>query len=518
MTAGPHIVWPTIGFPLVLEAGTRRCALLIEHSETDADTLLRWAGGLRLRDRVAIESWPANVIEVAPDSADAHPPALDAPILNGRGRARVTIELGERLEPVAPRGVRVFDLCDGDRVLRANAIATVAADRTLRVAFASDLHIAAMWDEVSATIERYAPELANVAHHPSRLLRDLVAQANELAARGDLDLVVLGGDLVDHVYARPRAEVERGARSTNVEILLALLSDLQVPTFAIPGNHDYRLYPWRLRSYSLGSINLSKAQQRRFLRAAGLWGWSPLLPSDIDAIRTEAAHHVALQQHRHFISPLTDFHVQMRGMTLLFANSGRDIAPRWRELERRQWPLFARSLPGSWVDPDSEGLHQEQVQRIEHTLAGAGPAALFVHAPLLHAREGAAASIDLDPGDPDDAHHFDRRLFASGLRNGVLFRNCGRLVRALLDHRGPTTLLSGHVHHDTAITVARRTRTAKLGRLQAPADSREEIPLITTPSLGHRRHAGAERPGFLLITFRDGAVQHVERRSVSEWR
>ncbi|HYD46778.1 MAG TPA: metallophosphoesterase, partial [Terriglobales bacterium] len=253
----PRLVWPAPGLPELLGCGKAEISLLVDHY-LDLESLRHWAAGLVLVDhhgeRIALA---VERIDPAPDPAElGHPSAAAALSTCGGGPALVRLRPSQPIAPLAGRTTRLFSVCRAETIVRRNCIAVVVPGRRLRLAFASDIHIAELWDRVFAAIERHAPDLLDKAVHPSRLLSQLVAEVNALAATGEIDLVVFGGDLVDHVYVQPRAEVARGRRETNLEIFLDLIAPLQVPAFTIAGNHDYRLYPWRPRAYGLGSIGL----------------------------------------------------------------------------------------------------------------------------------------------------------------------------------------------------------------------------------------------------------------------
>jgi hypothetical protein len=210
----------------------------------------------------------------------------------------------------------------------------------------------------------------------------------------------------------------------------------------------------------LEAIGVPAHRQRSLLQAAGLWDRWPLRRSDFDALRTEDdAGQSALAPHLSLLAPGTDFEVRARGMRLVFAASGRDVLPRWRQVERARRGLLLRGIPTSWADPDSEGLSAAQVRRIAAGVQTGQPAALFMHAPLLHARPGMRVencADRVDPGDHDDETaqlRFERRLFATGLRCGVMFRNVGPLIRALASAPLPVTVFTGHVHHGTALAL-----------------------------------------------------------------
>jgi hypothetical protein len=392
----------------------------------------------------------------------------------------------------------------------------------LSLAFVSDLHLAAFWDAISAAVERHAPDLASRLLNPRLLLDRFVAEANLLWARGDLDLVVLGGDLVDHVYAQSRPGPGSGPRDTNVQTLIRAMAGLRVPTIAIPGNHDYRVYPWRPRSYGLWAGGIPRGREKAILQAAGLWSRWPIRPSDLASLRTtDDSGSLALSFHLAHLSPATDFAISLHGLRMVFASTGSDAISQWRRTERARLPLLVRALGSLWTHPDSEGLYDGQVDQIAASLEGAKGAALFFHAPLLHAAkgngiDGQVGQLDLRGQDelgPRVA--LERRLGASGVRRGVLFRNPGPLLRAMVSAPGPVVAFSGHVHHPTAIEVDRGTLAVRPAGFGPPDMPGETVTLLTAPALGQQPAHANSPPGYLLARFHAGALVGLKRLELS---
>ena len=80
-----------------------------------------------------------------------------------------------------------------------------------------------------------------------------------------------------------------------------------MPSFAIPGNHDFRVCPWRPRSYGLAELGIPAARTTALLRAADLWDAWPLRLADLHALRSrEPGGRSALAQHLLQIAPATD--------------------------------------------------------------------------------------------------------------------------------------------------------------------------------------------------------------------
>ncbi len=514
----PDVLWPAPGLPALVPPTGGMLELLVAHDEREARDLARWAAGLSLCDDERLALGTPQVRALA---ARALPRRVRAAAALPRHRARrfaaIRLAIPPGAAPEPPRRARVFDLWRGKRRARARCVAVRAPRRgPLRLAFASDLHVGALWDEVATAVARHAPDLAPRLRNPNALVRRLVAQLEHLAARGELDAVVLGGDLVDHVYRFARTRAPHGTDDTNLPALLAALEGLGAPCFAIPGNHDHRLFPWRPRVYGLESVGVPPLRLRALLRAAGLWDAWWLRPSDGDALRTEESERPALAHHLAELAPATDYAVDLDELRLVFASTGRDLLPRWREVEPGRRRILLRSLRWSWASPDSEGLDRAQIGRLARRLDGARGAAVFLHAPLLSPPPHGRAEQWLPrlgaPGDPDDAD-FERGLAASGLRRGVFFRNPAAFAAALRGAPGDVAVFAGHVHRTHAVELdprcgALRSRATPLVGLRD-----DRIPLLTAPAVGHASPAHAEPPGYLLARFEQARLTGLERRA-----
>ena len=114
---------------------------------------------------------------------------------------------------------------------------------------ASDLHIAKRNDDIpdKAQISGSETGYINFNHH----LQDLIVEANKMAADGELDFIVLTGDLIDFVEWTLKSGDVQGLDNwfTFFEILTGAngkSTPLRVPVFTVMGNHDYRRYHYNL--------------------------------------------------------------------------------------------------------------------------------------------------------------------------------------------------------------------------------------------------------------------------------
>ena len=522
----PSIIWPAPGFPALLEPPNSHFDLIVACRNSGCEFSRAWAQAIALRDRAGEKLLPLVSEEIA--AAD---PGLVSELAGGFAalpqaaglhfvRVRLRIPANPPAScPPSPRTVQLLDVCVNGVVERPRCVALFREPgTTLNLAFASDLHAAAIWDEVAAAVDRHAPELAGVLLHPRRLLNRFIDEANALAAGGRLDLVVLGGDLVDHVQIQPRGDGRNG--DTNVSRLLGDLARLEVPTLMIPGNHDFRGFPRRLRSSGMEGVGLSWKQGEALLRKTGLWEFWPLNFRDLDALCTTNAGGPALSDHLTHLAPATDYCCRVRGLRLLLASTGCDMLVRWKEVEPPRWGLAVRGLKSTRYHPDSEGFSEGQIGRLRGGLQAGGGAALFFHAPLLAAPTEVRIEerlASLHPGPQEalaDRVAFECRMQRAGFRTGVSFKNPGMLLREIAAAAGPVATFSGHAHRATAIEVNRRTMRARSIDPNQTAAGPDIFSLLTAPALGQVVRGGTQRPGYLLARFSNGALTSLRQCSL----
>ncbi len=126
----------------------------------------------------------------------------------------------------------------------------------VRFVHLTDLHVAErndMWaKEINSTVGPVPVEDSQGFINFNQRLRHFIDWANKKAVRGELDLVLTLGDLVDFV-AKGVGKAE--TRDTNWHNVIQIFtgsieesgrqnSGLRVPIFTSTGNHDWRLYPY----------------------------------------------------------------------------------------------------------------------------------------------------------------------------------------------------------------------------------------------------------------------------------
>ena len=521
----PVILWPAPGFPAFVNHSAQDIDAIVAADNVATDAVAQWSQGLVLHPTGGGAAIPLVAEALRPVERDAVALyAGDLLALASTERPRLfRLRLRPQRTPTIQPGrtVQLFDLALSANVLRSRSVAFCQpTGNCLNLAFVSDLHVAQMWEQIGAAVDRHLPQAARHLVRPHRLLARFIAEANALVARGELDLVVLGGDLVDHVYPGLRRSNGANGGASNVQRLVETLRPLEAPTLAIPGNHDYRGFPWRPRLYGLGVVGLSREQNASLLRKAGLRDRWPLARQDLEALRTtDAAGRPAIAEHLTHINPTLNFACTLHGVRLALLSSGRDALPQWRQMEPSRWPMLARGLRWVWHDPDSEGFDERQLRQVGEWLQGSSGAAVFFHAPLF-ASGGAAMQdrVSRFKVGPQAALgqrvSFERRLQAAGVRRGVSLCNAGPLLQTLHESRAPIAAFSGHLHAATAVHWQPAAQTLQSVDFERAGCADAPIRLFTAPALGQVKPPAGRQPGYLLVRFIDGKLASLEQRAL----
>lgn len=203
-----------------------------------------------------------------------------------RYRVRLASPLSEKAVRTAGHTPRptLYDLllADGERVLHTvfHALCLRPADAHLRfihftdphIALRNDLYEAAVRDDVSYRSPEQAVRTAFVNWNEN--FRRFIRHANELSDRGELDFVLILGDLVDFVRhgISDREDLGDNNWRTFRDLVLGAGAEgqrptpnpgLKAPIFTTTGNHDWRMFPYDagLRGETYG---VDKAVARQF--------------------------------------------------------------------------------------------------------------------------------------------------------------------------------------------------------------------------------------------------------------
>jgi hypothetical protein len=189
---------------------------------------------------------------------------------------------------------RLYDLLfvssSASPVIAAHCLYARAEWHNFRLAHATDLHISARLDSFRQKLVDAQLALGAAAfNNCNDNLRDLIRYANACYERGELDGVLLTGDLVDYQFEADQAKASGGNFALLERLLLGqspypqppadggAAEELRVPVFASLGNHDWRANPYELHwAASWGPFKLREFRQ---------YGSLNLLPPEADALQ-----------------------------------------------------------------------------------------------------------------------------------------------------------------------------------------------------------------------------------------
>ncbi len=140
------------------------------------------------------------------------------------------------------------------------------------IAHISDPHVARRIDAFRGILRDLGhAEAAQRVVNLNDRFRGFVRFANALHAAGELDLVVATGDLVDYLYEADDDRAGLGNAGFLRDLVLGRapgpdfpdVEPLAVPILMTPGNHDYRLHPYRL-VFDLRMVGVDLQRVRNF--------------------------------------------------------------------------------------------------------------------------------------------------------------------------------------------------------------------------------------------------------------
>jgi 3',5'-cyclic AMP phosphodiesterase CpdA len=144
----------------------------------------------------------------------------------------------------------------------------------------TDLHIATRNDEILGEVVKVKNKNSREEIEKSFInfnnnLRDFICKANRLAEEGDLDFVVITGDLVDFAFHgwEDKTNPDENNWKTFINILTGRenkkgkdSTGIKVAVFTSTGNHDWRLHPYdpNLTDYNRKSLGLEKEELKNY--------------------------------------------------------------------------------------------------------------------------------------------------------------------------------------------------------------------------------------------------------------
>ena len=162
----------------------------------------------------------------------------------------------------------IYDLClDGvtfERKYHAVCL-TESKSGSLRYIHLTDLHTAKRNDFIEQEITFGCGSIKGFANFNENL-RKFIAKANNMADKGELDFVLIGGDLVDFVNHGIADDVNFA--DNNWRLFIDIMTGgngepkrgeknhgIKVPVFTLTGNHDWRLHPYDIKNTSSAFVS-----------------------------------------------------------------------------------------------------------------------------------------------------------------------------------------------------------------------------------------------------------------------
>src|SRR5215211_59329 len=125
------------------------------------------------------------------------------------------------------------------------------------MAHATDIHVARRIDWFTRRLlDKGRGDAARTMVNWNDRFRGFIKYANYLHAQGLLGVILATGDITDFMYEADDPATNPGGNAQFMRDLLLgrfpselmpEVEELRVPIFMVPGNHDYRRYPYSLR-------------------------------------------------------------------------------------------------------------------------------------------------------------------------------------------------------------------------------------------------------------------------------
>lgn len=453
---------------------------------------------------------------------------------------------------------------------KANAVfLTSSSFDKLTVLYASDIHVASRWDDIEADVEKYFPAKKNVSSmvntilpfdsadmltnemfkksflNPNRAFSKLIREANVLFDRGEIEFLVLAGDLVDYKFKHERSDSGNGYEDTEwsvfEDILMGRYRDserLRVPVFMTTGNHDYRLYPYSLQVYGIRHCGIPDDFTMEYLRRYGNMRSITYHISDLDSIRIDSGIDNSLNYYYQKLNPFDDYSFKLGGVKHIFIDTGSDNVCHLSNLfSSRRW-LFVKGLQNAVENPNSNGLQDDQLKFIESEIMcedTATPVILYTHAPFINNRPdnelpGGPEESPLpliipltapSNNDSDNILKYEDGLVKSRLNISALFQNQFPVFSLLTKRRGQALIMSGHVHHRVEFGIDRDSgqlyssgysNSSNLGHIL-----QKRLLFLQGPAIGHveRSYQEGSVPSYRFIKIKGKSIAAVQYKQLA---
>lgn len=324
---------------------------------------------------------------------------------------------------------------------------------------ASDTHTGAIWDEIKKLLPKSVPFL-----DPNQRFKELVKVPKQH------DTLILNGDLIN-VH-----DQEYLGGGSNWDIFFGMLKDCKANFLLNLGNHDYRGVEYNFTFYGLKHVNISRREQKEYLKGCFPFRWLQEVESLFFIHRATPAEY-----HRKRYHDETKEEVE-----LLFLDTGTDA---WNEA--KHW-LNPMKLFYMFRDPPAGmGLDDKELVFLKgHLAKGKKPLFLFMHFPPFFS-----------------ADSFEPRKIEKGywrglghLSGGTFFDNNLEFMEALIASERNITVICSHVHLPRQFMIDKKSRMLHPSTLVEINKGRKDtakIKFLTTPGLGVIRPTYFKKVGYL---------------------
>jgi len=372
-----------------------------------------------------------------------------------------------------------------------------------KILVASDIHLASRWDVIEKNVKTHFPKRVNnffqslndlflfdpkdlltqesILHsfvNPNCNFIEFIKKANRMMDDGEINFIVLIGDLVDYKYKETRSKSGTAFNDTEWSILEDMIlgthpksEGLRVPVFMTTGNHDYRLYPYKLQIYGLKHCGISDEVTKEYLKRTKEYLKFKYRLEDFDALKINIGKNHSLNYYYRNFNPFDDYGFDFDGIRLVFMDTGSDFFCHPSELLTSKMLYFLRRIFNGLI---SIGFSWKQIQlfrrHIEAILTDK-PIILFCHAPLLNTNKDTDKYLVKEYSLPlkvksknvnealgkKNSLKFASEIIKSGLGYSTIYKNHLPVLSALCEHNGPSVIMSGHIHRHIEFGIAKNT-------------------------------------------------------------
>jgi hypothetical protein len=346
-----------------------------------------------------------------------------------------------------------------------------------------DVHYASYWDRVAEVLTDWD----DVINPNVELARFLIRMAAETSPFAAVNL----GDAVDYFLCD--YETGPSPEANNRDLFYAMLDAASFVCDEIPGNHDYRLFPYNLHFWGLNRINLADRDCRRNMDRLG----HRRLRNPLTELRSLAPFGSPIDPLRNFRGFRKSTFSRRASFNCIFLNTGGDDLARASGIGLAVWRLMRDAVsrhataatipPISRLSIDCIGLGRADLDLVDYGLRASGPETtiVFMHAPIINPVRGAiGTTIRLSLQRLRDS------LYAQGYAHNVIASGGERLLQLFRSGANAdrnVVVIAAHIHFGRYFLIDKYSLVARqvcLEELNAAWSDARYIKHITVLPLG----------------------------------